>query len=591
MTVNIKKAISSASSHLNPLSLSSESAKVQTWLSKPRTYSQIKEIQELKVREKFSKMNNKSYSFSLAFFKHLVETCETSDVFLDIPETIVVGYGFHSPCLLYNDEKGLVRCLRDLSSLHIKCLIDLFEAYRVNNYRETFGPLAILRNQDSQYNRILMKPGEIVLEWKNAYKVDVILQRFIISKGTKASKFRIAVQGNEVKVFRIVNQARHDLNQAEKNKETVQNRNKVSFVFNETSDFRRFSRGSESFQDLSRNRGESSFLQAKNEFNRSTTKHTTSDKLQRKSILLSTPLIQTTTYKRTIPTLKDYLKSCYPSKCFKSIEECKKDLKNCRYSDHDFHINPDEMIYVSYYREKITELFNVSGKKNSDIFEIKSQNKQRNALKMIKTIEKIMNSVVLKPENLEISKIVCDFIEDGFHNIYFSKIKSFETVHVNVLMKKVPIEKVFKCPGKFCRSDGLTRVEAFEVLKKRLKKDSDENLTSLNSKDFERVKVCQDCYQKYAKNPVMRKKNKEILDISFPKMEKNEISNILNQINPSTASQTCIVIPKKLFIKKKIENPLLIHLKSSEKIRKNGTAQEFFRAKLKEIEKASFFCI
>ena len=212
MKLNINHSLQSTSQILsNPKPSKTDSQDLKdckTWLSRPKSLVQIKKVQDIKLREKFSRMNTRSYSFSLEFFKYLVEISETIDISLQIPETIIIGYGLNSPCLLFNDEKGFVRCLRDLSSLHLKYLIDLFESYRVNNYRETLGPLAILRNKDSQYNRILMKPGEIVLEWKNAYKVDVIMQRFIISKGTKSSKFRISVKGSEVKVLKIVNKVR-----------------------------------------------------------------------------------------------------------------------------------------------------------------------------------------------------------------------------------------------------------------------------------------------------------------------------------------------------------------------------------------------
>lgn len=563
---------------------SQDSKDCKTWLSRPKSLVQIKKVQDIKLREKFSRMNTRSYSFSLEFFKYLVEISETIDISIQIPETIIIGYGLHSPCLLFNDEKGFVRCLRDLSSLHLKYLIDLFESYRVNNYRETFGPLAILRNKDSQYNRILMKPGEIVLEWKNAYKVDVIMQRFIISKGTKSSKFRISVRGNEVKVLKIVNKARHDLNHEEKYKKKGKSDSCGKVKIIDSFDLRNFNRISESFDGFGKARLDQSFLAPKmGEFIRTSTKRTT-DKFVRKSIMYNLPVAQVqTSFKRKIPSLKEYLKSCYPTTCFRSVDDIKYDLINCKFKDHDFKIDSDEMMYVSYYREKITELFTVTAKRDSDVFEMKSQNKLKNTMEMVKEVKKIMNSFILKHENKEIYQLVCDFIEDGFHNTFFSKIKSFETTQIYTFSKKVPIEKTIKCPGKYCKDSGLSKIKFFEVLKRQIN-HNEQSLTSINSKDYERVKVCQDCYQKYARRPIMRKKSIGILDISFKNMEKSEISSILDQINPAMASSTCILIPPKPTKSK--ETPQ-IQTKLNRKSLKTR-AQDFFKSKMKEIEKASF---
>ena len=353
---------------------------------------------------------------------------------------------------------------------------------------------------------------------------------------------------------------------------------------NDTFDLRKLSRISESFTDVSgKLKLDQSFLAPKlGELIRTSTKRTT-EKLTRKSIMFNLPVSQVqSSFQRKIPSLKEYLTSCYPITCFRSADDIKHDLINCKFKDHDFRIDSDEMMYVSYYREKITELFTVTGKKDSDVFEIKSQNKLKKTMEMVKEVKKIMNGFVLKHENKEIYQLVCDFFEDGFHNTYFSKIKSFETTQVCSFLKKVPIEKTVKCPGKYCKDAGLSKVKFFEVLKKQIN-HGEPSLTLINSKDYERVKVCQDCYQKYARKPIMRKKSIGILDITFKNMEKSEISSILDQINPQMASSTCIRVlenPSKSKESLKIESRL-----STQNLKTR--AQDFFKSKMKEIEKAS----
>ena len=155
---------------------------------------------------------------------------------------------------------------------------------------------------------------------------------------------------------------------------------------NDTFDLRKLSRISESFTDVSgKLKLDQSFLAPKlGELIRTSTKRTT-EKLTRKSIMFNLPVSQVqSSFQRKIPSLKEYLTSCYPITCFRSADDIKHDLINCKFKDHDFRIDSDEMMYVSYYREKITELFTVTGKKDSDVFEIKSQNKLKKTMEMVK---------------------------------------------------------------------------------------------------------------------------------------------------------------------------------------------------------------
>lgn len=567
----------------------------KNFLSKLRPVKEIKDSRDKKLLEQFSKTDSCSNEFNLGFFKYLAEACETCEISLPIPETIIIGYGFNSAVLLYNDDKGFIRCEKDFSSMHLKILIELFESYRVHNYRETFGPLAILRKPDSNYNRILMKPGEIILEWKNAYKVNVIIQRFIITKGIKSSKFRVMAEGNSIKVLKIVNKVRNDL----KNSEDVQNFRKNIQHKKKNSYHESFSEPKTKI-DLTQE-----YVKAKNEsplnlivpkaveLRRSPTKHTSVKGIRKSFIVTPTPVA--VKKKKVVMNLRDYLESCYPKKCEKSVEELQKELRNCRYVDYEFKIETEDLLYANYYRDKLADLFTVNGKNfvNSDVFEVKSSKKLDKLAHFVAEVKKIMNSFVLKPKFQELTKIICDFIEDGFHNTYFLKIKSFESYSINIASKKQNFDKIFHCPGQYCRPNksSLVPPRTYEVLKRQLRPNSNFYL-GINSKDYERVKVCESCYKKYAKKPIIRKKSLSITDLNARKIEKTEICTILEQINPSGASETCKIFPEKKKCVNKtpstvVSESALNVIQNVNKRNWNSRRKKYFKLKIGEIDEAA----
>ena len=497
--------------------------------------------------------------------------------------------------------------------MHLKVLIELFESYRVHNYKETYGPLAILRKPDSSYNRVLMKPGELVLEWKNAYKVNVIIQRFVINKGTKSSKYRVLAERNSIKVLKIVNKARNDLENTEGVQGTKKNTNqekvknsvyepildpKIKNTYQEKVKNSAYEPILEpkmrldTIQENSKGKNESPFnsiFSKIGETGKLLSRHGTLKGARKSFIQTSSPVIAPK--KRVIMNLKDYLASCYPKNCEKSVEELRKILRNCKYNDHDFKIDTEELLYVSYYNDKLFELFTVNGKNliNTDVFEVKSTKKLEKLSLMVEVVKEILNSHILKHKSQKVSKIVCDFIEDGFQNTFFLKIKSFESFSVNFEFKRLNFDKKFECPGKYCKPhhDSSIQVRTFEVLKRQLRTNGGYNL-GINSKDYERVKVCESCYKKYAKNPIIRKKSLSISDLKIKKLDKFEVSGILEQINPSGANETCKILPRRnqsfvktpsTMVSEKVNNTAQIYKKSSWATKR----KKYFKLKIDEI--------
>lgn len=568
------------------------SSTYKSYYSQLRPVKLIKDSRDNKLLDSFSKSNHQHQEFNLEFFKYLAELCETNKLFLPIPETIIIGYGFNSAVLLYNDEKGLICCEKDFSSMHLKVLIELFESYRVHNYKETFGPLAILRKPDSNYNRVLMKPGEIVLEWKNAYKVNVIIQRFVINKGTKSSKFRVLAQGNSIKVLKIVNKARNDLENTDEVQGSKKNTYQGKLKNSDNEPFIDTKMKLDIIQEYSKGKNESplNIIFSKiGEVGKQLSRHGTLKGVRKSFIVNSSPVVATK--KRVIMNLKDYLTSCYPKNCEKSVEDLRKILRNCKYNDYDFKIDTEELLYVSYYNDKLFGLFTVNGKNliNTDVFEVKSTKKLEKLSHLVEEVKNIMNFHILKPKSQKLSKIVCDFIEDGFQNTFFLKIKSYECFSVNFESKKLNFDKKFECPGQYCKPhyENSIPVRTFEVLKKQLKLNAQFNL-GINSKDYERVRVCEPCYKKYAKNPIIRKKSLSISDLNIKKLDKFEVSGILEQINPSGANETCKILPRRnksliktpsTMVSEKVNNTAHIYKKSSwSRKRKN-----YFKLKIDEI--------
>lgn len=541
------------------------------WLSKPKTTEEINKNKSLKMLQAISNKPNpvsKSVESAFNIFKILAEVCQKYDIFFNLPETIIIGYGFSSPLLLFTNEKGVLKVQKNLSNAHLKLVLDLFEKCRMRSNYKCLGPLAIRREPDSKYNKIIMKQSEIVLEWKNSYKIDAIIQRFILSKGTKASKLRITM-GNELKIYKIVNKSTLDLTKStllksnlpkainirKKNakKKTIINLTTLQkkSVFINSKDVIHAISWFDSL-DISQIKDKSQIkmnIKVQNEsyLGKNANKSPSKTLIRNKNLEIPEQ-------KKIILSINDYLESCKGNLPSKTIEELKKDLKNCKHDDCELTINAEELVYTNYYRHKVSDLFNIftQDSTKTDIFEIKTFKGHTKAIEMMQELKKIINNSL---KTRRINKITCDFIEDETHTLYFTGIDAIEYTNLDTSpIKPVQLTSFSSCPGKYCNIDSkdshvnnMLKLQKRTILKKNLLENlKDQDLKAnevLDPRLYERVQVCEKCFEVYSQNIIRVKK--QVLGIPLRRFDKKEAESILKDINPSTAAETVLPIDKR----------------------------------------------
>ncbi|OMJ92013.1 hypothetical protein SteCoe_5330 [Stentor coeruleus] len=542
------------------------------WLSKPKSSEEINKNRSLKMHQAISckpEPISGSVENGLNIFKTLAEVCQKYDIFFNLPETIIIGYGFSSPVLLYTNEKGMLRLQKNISNAHIKIILDLFEKHRTRNSYKCLGPLAIKREPNSKYNRIIMKQCEIVLEWKNSYNIDVIIQRFILSKGTKASKLRITM-GKESKIYKIVNKTTLDiannntfLNTKLPNTITIHKKNTKKKTIINLDHFQKrsvFINSKDVIHAISwYNSTDTSKIKDKSQLkldlkdqNDSFSRINNDKSPSKTSINIRN--LEIPSQKKIIVSLNDYFESCKGNLPSKTIEELKKDLKNCKFDNCQLDINSEELIYTNFYRRKANNLFNINTQDSTktDIFEIKTSKGHTKALEMIQELKKIINSSL---KNRRVSKIVCDFIEDENHILYFMKIDTIEYTNLDTSpIKPVQFSSFSSCPGKYCNIDPkdshinkLYKSQKRTILKKNLLENlKDQDLKGnemLDPRLYESVQVCENCFEVYRQNMAGLKKQAHRMPLR--NFDKKEAQSILKDINPSTAAETVLPIDKR----------------------------------------------
>lgn len=529
------------------------------WLSDPKKPSEIKKKRQQKLKNCL-KPNN-FFTSNLEIYKHLVSLCENCEIFVKIPETVVIGFGFVSPVLLFNDSRGRIRALKDFSSMHMKVLIELFICLRKSN-GDKLAPLAIKRDNSESSCKVLMKASEIALEWKNSYNVDAIIQRFIFGKGCKASKI-VGICGKDlkdtkdVKIFKIINKTRNDFNT-----------NEGGALMHRPSIFKPKIKSLQFFKQ---------FLVIESKVNQTETKspeiltepsilRTTFPKSDNNSNAIrfelslgksndkvlairknfSTNLNPVNNFPKKFLNFKEYINSCTSIPPVRSEKEIVNDLINCKFQDTDLSIEGNEDFALRYFGSKLKELFLVSDSSsaNVDVYEIKSEKTVKTCSNGMYELIKLLNSYVLSIEHKKISKFSCDFAQDSSKSIYFLSVKTIKTVKIEKPSKVINFSHIFTCPGKFCKLSQKKHIikPEYSIMRKTLAEKSDFTLTG-NINYLDRVKVCKECFDGYKET---KNRSHSFGGLRLKTFEKNEIVQILEEINPHHSEETCKSLNKKL---------------------------------------------
>jgi hypothetical protein len=127
---------------------------------------------------------HRSYSsnlFELNFFSILSDVSRRMSIFLSIPETFIIGFGFEKPTLICSDRKTKELIFEEnLSSTGIQEGFRYFKEISVNN-----SPIAIFKSQNNLHDkcRVLNSVSECINIWEKHFRQGqaVVIQRFVYS--------------------------------------------------------------------------------------------------------------------------------------------------------------------------------------------------------------------------------------------------------------------------------------------------------------------------------------------------------------------------------------------------------------------------
>ena len=503
-----------------------------------------------------------------------------------IPETIVYGYGFEVPTLIFTDNKGYVQILPRLQQSNFQTLTDIFSELRIIN-PSIIAPLALIKAPLSQYNKILMRNNELNLEWKNIHKSDIVIQRYILPKGTKCSKLRAKLKDNEIKIFKITNKNTFDRSNYEKNSDSLIRLNLTSGKISPQPESIKIPNNTDhrrSRIDFYRN--SSSPIKVSN------------------SIMLSP--VKEVKY----DNITEFMKSIYLNSSKSDISVLYQKLlkNNSRTADERETITED--IINGKITSKLRSMFCTESKNSSlsTIVELKSPKNTQGILKIFNMLKDHINTNILQPQNLKLTEIMCDFIEDYNKNIYFLQVKFAKFIqNVYVPLKSIKLFKKFSCPGDYCsgysnQNDLIEQIIALpkkKVLPKKCKillgtilgekLDPNDSLQQLNPRLFERVRVCANCFlvynEKYEKKVDQNVRRKTlVLENDLEENETRPVKNVSNKIKINKEYSYMGELGMKLH---KINREALY--KSVQNIRKKSITKKYFTPfdhKKKSIDKA-----
>lgn len=449
----------------------------------------------------------------LMSYKFLYDLNQLKPLPIQIPDTFVYGHGFDSPTFIFTENKQL-KFIQKLNLKAVDLILKIFNKHRVVQPRVT-SPIAVLRTFNSVCNKVIMRNCDFKAEFKKIHKHEVLLQRYIITKGNLSSKFRVVFRNEQVRVYRVTNRARFD-------KKAYEDEEKSE----EVPDFVQNNLGEkvEGKKDKARIFKRLSFASNKE------------GKLYR---------------------LDEFMES---------VEVCVvgEDLKvmygelakfNEKIVTEESEVNVEDSVSAKIL-SRLQKMFCTYSKeaKYTRITQFKNLSNFTKMIEGFVALKDIINKNLLLQQNKKISVFMCDFFEDSQKNVFFSQIKyckCVESLHVPLKVKQKihNLKKNFKCPGKYCSQSHLyNQVEVFaksilipskKVFPKKCKilvgtidenYETNDNMQKLNPRLFERTQVCKNCFIMYSQQLSNKKNNESDNKVKkdLKKVEKIELKDFFN---------------------------------------------------------------
>lgn len=470
----------------------------QVWMSKPKSGFEVAQLQKKNLAKTVmpSGPSDAPFGLGLNSYKVLSEISVTRKLSIPIPETLVYGYGFESPTLLYTDTKQVLQIIPKLSMQSFEIFLKILISQR-NLSPNIISPLGLSKSPNSIFNKIYMRENDLKQDLKNIHKTDSVIQRYILPKGSMSSKYRVVMRREDTKAFKVINKSRFD-----------RSANDIIQV-------------NESKQD-----NESSFLRPstttqheKKSYLGSNLKTEIVKSLTKKEILLNKK--STSTFKENkYDTIEDFMASIPQEQEKYDLAQLYTQIYKPQSKTQDYFDDLPEDFINGKITNKLRSMFCTYTKniEASNIIELKSQKILDNLTALFNYIKETLDLALLIKNNYKISELTCDFAEDTDKKLYFLQIKHAKCKKINYMpLKSIKMFKKFTCPGEHCDDkvpsyhNELFAQSVLYPTKKVIpskckvllgtilgeKTGQNDNIKKLNPRLFEGVRVCENCFLYY----------------------------------------------------------------------------------------------
>ena len=467
----------------------------QVWISKSKTATELLQKREIDLVSQITPVCSPDQTLGSGLYspKLLADLAAVRPLPLLVPETLVNGYGFDSPTLMYTDSRGLMQTIGGIHPGQFEILGQVFSSHRTIN-ETIIAPLAVVKSPNSLYNKIIMRNSELKLDWKNLIKSDAVCQRYILTKGNMCSKLRLIFKNDKVRVFKITNKNRFDRSSYQETNESTLKMKLIANLVNSQISALKAKRQNSSFStDIMRK--VSGFV----------------------GDLSNLPEIKEIKYE-TLTEFMDSIKDL-PKKDISGLYAELVKTGERRVIDSE---GITEDVINNKILSKLRSIFCTDSKNPnaSTIIELKSEKSTENVIRIFNWFRETINSSILQFQQLKLSELMCDFAEDCNKNIYFLQLKYFNCVsNAYIPLKQIKKRNLskFTCPGEYCdNKSSMNNTEMYaqsvlvpikKVLPKKCKVlrgtilgeklNPNNSLQQLHPRLFERVQVCPNCFLVY----------------------------------------------------------------------------------------------
>jgi hypothetical protein len=123
--------------------------------------------------------NSSVFRFEMNFYKVLSSISKKISVYINIPDTILLGYGFKTPTFFTTDpDSGSVVIKKRLTPDAIKEIFAYFEEDKTDG----LFPIAVLRtggNPTKDYSKVLFSAHECLQKWQESTSKNISIQKYI----------------------------------------------------------------------------------------------------------------------------------------------------------------------------------------------------------------------------------------------------------------------------------------------------------------------------------------------------------------------------------------------------------------------------